>query len=267
MRAVLLVALGALACGSPESRGKPLEVGTAACPGPALTEEVTFQAEDGHELHGTWKNPCGVGVRPAVVLVHQMCKDRAEWRATPHDWVELLARRGIASLAFDLRGHGASKDFVDGSTHDLCKESSDRTVAARYAGVVEDVKGAVDYVRNVRGASAVALVGSSIGANSALVAFAADPDLVALVALSPGLDYHGIRTEEPAKAVGGRAVLLFAARADKASAAAVDALKAKNPKLNTKIWPEGGHGNALLVAHPEVLDRLVDFLATRLDRK
>jgi pimeloyl-ACP methyl ester carboxylesterase len=167
-----------MACGAKTSRS------AADHPG-LMTSEVEIQSADGLAIHGTLSRPPGEAAVPVVVLAHQMCSDRDEWSAPAHDWVAAFGARGIATLAIDLRGHGHSKVWPDGSTHDLCKEIEDPAAAGLYAAMVDDVKAAVGYARTAAKAPRVAIMGGSIGANSALVAFADDPEVAIVVALSP----------------------------------------------------------------------------------
>jgi alpha-beta hydrolase superfamily lysophospholipase len=214
-----------------------------------VTKEIVFD-DSGVEIHGWSSNPCGGAPRPVVVLAHQMCKDHAEWS----DWVTELGNRGIATFAIDLRGHGASKKWKSGETHDLCKEIGDDAAQPLYAGMVDDVTAAVKVARTQLGAPAVAVVGSSIGANSALVTAERDPEIRAVVALSPGVDYRGIKPD-PSKVTG--TVETLAADDDGRSAEAVRS-------WHGKVLPSGGHGNAMLQKHPEELDRLVAVIAGKL---
>ena len=186
----------------------------AACRGGLSTTELTFPAADGLVVHATLSNPCGGAPRPTVVLAHQMCADRREWSTKGHDWVAALNARGLSTLAIDLRGHGESKTWPDGSTHDLCEELGHADVAPLYAGMALDVAAAVKA-----SSQPVGIVGSSFGANSAIVA-AAEPAVRAVVALSPGLDYRGIVTEPSVQALK-KPLFLVAADDDERSAAAV----------------------------------------------
>lgn len=268
MRWALLLLIGA--CAAPKPRPKPPK---PVCTSGPITEEVSFASGDGLKLFATYHSPCAGTARPTVVLAHQLCRARAEWQTEPHHWIRELAKRDLATLAVDLRGHGASNSWPDGSTRDLCahardlvvsSEIQDTSVASLYMGMVDDVRAAMAWVRNERHASAVALVGSSIGANSVLIAAAEDPSVAAVVGLSPGLDYRGLRPTQAAVRLGDRPVILEAAEDDRQSSAAVRELARQNVLLRTVIWPEGGHGNDMLRANPEELNALVDFLATHL---
>jgi alpha-beta hydrolase superfamily lysophospholipase len=236
---------------------------STACAGGTVVKEVTFASSDGLVVHAASSNPCGGAPRSVVVLSHQMCKDRNEWSQPTHNWVAALGTRGIATLAIDLRGHGLSKAFPDGSTHDLCAEV-DSAPTALFAGMPADVKAGVAYARGALAATQVAVIGASIGSNSAIVAYAADPKLTFLVALSPGLDYRGITTDAAIKSIGARPALLEAAKDDSASADSVNTLKVDNAAIQTQVWPTGGHANAMIDAHPEELPRVCDLVAAKL---
>lgn len=242
--------------------GSPIDAGS--CLGGQVSREVQFPSGDGLLLHGTFVNPCGGAPAPTVVLAHQLCRDRAEWNQPTHDWVGAFAQRHVATLAIDLRGHGASTLWPDGSTHDLCAQASEPNAQTLYPHMVGDVQSALAYARENLGASAVGVLGSSIGANSAIVAYANNPPVAIVVALSPGLDYRGIQTTAPVQSMGARPALLEAARDDARSADAVTQLVTSNPSVMSMVWPSGGHGNAILDAHPEELTRVADLIASKL---
>jgi alpha-beta hydrolase superfamily lysophospholipase len=263
--ALLAASCLALACSAREKKpadpaGKPAVEG---CAGAVTTQDLSFPAADGLVVHATHAT-CQESPRPVVVLVHQMCSDRGEWSKPAHDWQGALVTRGLATLAIDLRGHGQSRDWPDGSRHNLCEERTKEESRPLYAGMVEDVKAAAAYAARELKAPRVAVVGGSIGANSALAAFAGDASLAAVIALSPGLDYFQIKTEEAARTIGARKAYLLAAEDDKQSADATRALKGLNPALEIKVYESGGHGNKMLSGHPEELSRLAGLLVAAL---
>lgn len=253
LRVAVVVALAA--CGAKQVKGGGAAV---SCP----DREVTFPSTDGLRIHATLSD-CGAG-RPLVVLAHQMCKDRREWSEDAHPWTARLHEKRVSTLAIDLRGHGASLDWPDGSHHDLCKEIEDDAVAGLYAAMVGDVTAAVGFARGEGKAGAIGIVGASIGANSAIVAYAADPAVKIAVALSPGVDYRDIEPGDAIVALGARPIVVEAAQDDARSVEAVATFAGQNPKAQQKIWPTGGHGNQMIDAHPEELDRLVGLIVTAL---
>jgi alpha/beta superfamily hydrolase len=271
MRYLPLLAILSVACSSspvdsPPVTPPPPPATVAASPGTTSVadEEPLFAASDGLGVHATFDDPKPGEAKPVVVMAHQMCKDRDEWKHADHDWVSALNAKGIATLRIDLRGHGASQSWPDGSHHDLCKEIGDDAVKGLYKAMVEDVRAAVAWARDKGGASTVAVVGASIGANSALVVFGDDDALRAVIALSPGTDYRDIKPAEAVVKSKGRRVAMLAAEDDKRSADAVRELSAASQGVDAKIHTEGKHGNAVVVAHPEELPRLVAWLADAL---
>lgn len=71
--------------------------------------EMSLKTPDDHLLSGTLSVPEGRGKHPAVILVHSFRTDRTNWDAL----VEGLNARGVATLAFDLRGHGKSANAAN----------------------------------------------------------------------------------------------------------------------------------------------------------
>jgi len=114
--------------------------------------------------------------------------------------------------------------------------------------MLQDIRNAISFLaikREVDGGR-IALVGSSLGANLALLA-ASQPWAAAVrcvVAISPGLDYQGLKTEKAAKNIPqGVHVLLAAAKDDAYSFTSATTLfkLLKKPKEFSQV-EEGGHG-------------------------
>ena len=162
----LVLALGA--CGGdgdgdrPPAPATPSVIGSptpAATPSAPPARRVRFRASDGKPVKGAYR-PAGAAA-PAVVLVNGLVGGVAQWSA----FAPSLRDAGFATLAFDGRG-GVDE-----------------------AELVKDVAGAVAFLRR-RGdvdATRLAVVGSSVGASTAVLAMTG-PDrrrLRAAVALSP----------------------------------------------------------------------------------
>jgi len=70
------------------------------------TKQVALTAKDGHKVFGTHRQ--ATSPRATILLVHGITADRHEWGY--YDLVgDSLQKIGVASLAIDYRGHGASK--------------------------------------------------------------------------------------------------------------------------------------------------------------
>ncbi len=128
-------------------------------------ENVEFAAEDGTTLRGWWV-PAEPSSGRAVITTHGGASDRRDFlRHVPflHDasWDVLL---------FDCREHGRSDNLGRGISIGF-RES-------------RDVSSAVAWARG-RGASVVAVLGTSQGGSSAIIAGARDPAIDAVIAENP----------------------------------------------------------------------------------
>jgi pimeloyl-ACP methyl ester carboxylesterase len=86
-----------------------------------------------------------------------------------------LAAKGIASLRFDFRAHG---------------ESEGRQEELTISGIVNDIRAAVDHLRELAGSQPVNLIGASFGGGiSAFFASRYPRQIRGLVLLNPLLNY------------------------------------------------------------------------------
>ena len=142
--------------------------------------------------------PATADPAPAVVLLHEIGQSRDEWAA----FSPLLQRGGIAALAIDLRGHGES-------TRKLTAQGPQRVdvhdfTPRDFEDMLLDVEAAVDWLSDQPGIDKhrIGIVGSSLGANVALRYAAFNEDLAALLLLSPGMNFRGLRADEPMRKLG-----------------------------------------------------------------
>ncbi len=142
---------------------------------------IQFDGE-GVKLTGTlWNNPDST--KPALILVHQLGRDRHSFDS----FAETAFARGYSVLSFDVRGHGESRP--NNLSYLNFKEVDWKKIAG-------DIQSARNYLNKEK----VLVVGSSIGANSALNFAAANPNSCAgMVLLSPGINYRGIDVSESSK--------------------------------------------------------------------
>jgi len=185
----------------------------------------------------------------SAILVHMMPATKESWKT----FAEALQQKGIASLAIDLRGHGASEDGPGGY-----KEFSDREHQAK----IYDVEAAWEFLHQ-RGAEMqkTAVVGASIGANLSIVFGSQHHEIPAIVALSPGIDYRGVTTDQSIRAIGiQQHVLLVASEEDSGSFASIRTLADWQPRAE-KIEKNGiGHGTHMTDVDPELFDYLVNWI-------
>ena len=134
------------------------------------TEKIYFPSGD-LRLNGIIYLPKAEGHFPGVVMCHGMASDHRSMRPC----AQQLARKGIATLALDLRGHGGSDGTLDG-------------------GIGQDVVAAYNTLRNRAevDSDCIGLVGHSMGALACLSAAATVNKVKAVVLLSIPSDIGNI---------------------------------------------------------------------------
>ncbi|MBM9506495.1 alpha/beta hydrolase [Actinacidiphila acididurans] len=139
----------------------------------ATSDDVTVRALDGQRLAGTLTQPREASAR-AVVLVHGGGVTREEGGFFTR-LADGLADAGIASVRFDLRGHGAS----DGRQEEL-------TLSI----VLNDIRVILAYLQEATGAQEMSLLGTSFtGGMCAYYAAKQPADIARLVLFNPQLNY------------------------------------------------------------------------------
>jgi len=181
----------------------------------APPEDLALTSADGVQLAATLyrakeTNP------PGLVLVHMLGADRRVWNS----FAESAQRAGFMCIAFDLRGHGES----------IFKNDARISYRSFTPHDWQDVSHDIDAAKRaltVQGADPnnLALVGASIGANLSLDYAASHKDVQALVLVSPGLDYKGIKAQPALKTYGKRPLLLIFSEGDAYAASSGWALK------------------------------------------
>ena len=214
----------------------------AAAPAFAAGRPVSFQSADGTTIAGEFFEASN-RPSPGVVLVHMLSRNKADWHALP----DRIRDAGISALTIDLRGHGGSS----GASSDL-------------TAMVQDVRAAAQWLAsrpNVR-PDRIAIVGASLGASLALLA-AADSQLVRAVgAVSPALDYRGLRTDVAlVKRIGARPLWLAASTEDPLALRTVRdfAAESSGPR-EQHLSSVPAHGTRLLERDDDAARALVDWL-------
>jgi len=212
---------------------------------PTLTVEI--EATDGIRLVGDYYMP-HEGDAPVILLLHELYTTRASWR-----WqIEPLVANGFRVLAVDLRGYGQSRGAINW----------------RRAGA--DTLLWLDWLYQQPGIrlDAVFVMGSSMGANLAMNACAEAEHCAGAVALSPGLNYFGVRTYDAL--TSGRSILLAYADRDSIPRRDVPRMwalvdEAEHTALISEIVYEGrAHGHLLFEAHDDLLPQIVGWIAERI---
>lgn len=186
----------------------------------------------------------------AVILLHQARRDKSSMTFL----AERLNNEGFHVLSVDLRGHGQSQGDVSKFTE------------KDYQNMFYDAMAADEYLHGLNPLMNVQMVGSSIGANTAL-RFQEMNTLKSVVAISPGLNYHGINPTDAN--LGNIAVPIFYINSsgdnnaeDTKTLYDQSSLSENDKKLI--IYPSPGdtfsHGIDILTAHPQAIEDVVAWL-------
>jgi len=135
---------------------------------------------------------------PATVLVHGFGQSRDEWNA----FAPLLQHNGIAALTLDLRGHGQSTRKVTETGPQVLDHKT--FGAADYPTMLLDINAAVDWLMEQPEVDRkrLTLMGAGIGANLCLRYSLVNEDVAAIVLLSPGMSYKGLRIDDVMRKLG-----------------------------------------------------------------
>jgi len=226
----------------------------AACgpvPTAPVTEPVSLRPGDGVILAATLYRPPAQRP-PGLILVHRYGADRHSWDAV----ASRLREAGYMALAIDLRGHG------ERTRRQASGQSYRSFTTGDWLGALADLRAAKQALV-ARGADPanVAIAGEDIGANLALHYALQDPDVQAIVMVSPGLDYQGIETEDEIVRLTDCPVLLLAAEEDVYAATSARTLKRGAPVFcELRSYPGSAHGTDLFATSPNALEQVIVWL-------
>ncbi|MBZ0275354.1 MAG: alpha/beta fold hydrolase [Anaerolineae bacterium] len=229
-RIMILLVVGILsAAGSAAAQDTP----------PVEPQAVQLTAADGLVLVGDYYSmPVEAGQqRPAVLLLHMLNSQRRAWNPL----ITPLLDAGYNVLAVDMRGHGET-----GSTKD-------------WDAAIQDTQLWLDWLHNQPDVQpdGVSSIGASIGSNLALIGCANDATCATAIALSPGLEYLGVKLDDTVtQGFSNRGILLVAGRRDTTSAVSVTELTSTmTSEVSALLFTGSSHGTAMLT-----VDRLKQVL-------
>lgn len=167
--------------------------------------------------------------KPSIILLHMLDRNRNDW----NEFAKSLQAIGYNVVSIDLRGHGESslkwKSFSEKDFNNM----------------VLDVKAAKEFLVNQELGNNIAIIGASIGANTALNFAVQDGSIKTIVLLSPGLEYREVKTEETIKQFKNP-ILIVAAEGDSYSADSSRTLNSLSKNSELKIYNGSEHGTRLL---------------------
>ena len=233
-----------------------LSIVAVACGGPspekaALTKDVVLRTLDGVSL-GATLYPINQPNPPGLVLIHMLGSNRGAWKS----FASRAQAGGYLCVAIDLRGHGDSQNargtrisYKDFTTQDWLAALDD----------VETAKQAL--LKEGANPKNIAVIGASIGANLALHYAVENSDVPAIVMISPGLDYKGVKTGDEIAAFGQRPCLLVTTEGDSYSESSCTTLKRDASGLcELREYPGSAHGTAIFDASPTALEEVLIWL-------
>lgn len=210
-------------------------------------EQVEIKTIDGISLAGTLFSR---NAKKSALLLHTMPGTKEDFETVADE----LYTMGLNVLAIDFRGHGES----EGKNY---KEQTDEDIEKYFM----DARAALNFLEEKYQHSNFVVAGGSIGANVTLQCLAHDHAIKKGVALSPGLNYHGLKGKEFAEELSkDQEVLFVASQDDDRNKNAVKDLeeifKAAKSKKQKAIYKTAGHGTHMWDQNPELIDNIVDFL-------
>ena len=184
-----------------------------------------------------------------IMLVHMYGMTRQSWR----DVAVFFQEKGYQVLAIDLRGHGQSLEKNKQRISYINFHDQD------FLDMLKDVKAAKEFLLK-QGVEVLGVIGASIGANLALIAAAHDNDIKKVIALSPGLNYKGLKPQNEVKKITAPAMLV-ASEDDQYSAMSVRTLEAvMHNEKEVKIFPKADHGTRMFNNEPALKNVILQFL-------
>lgn len=214
-----------------------------------MMERIELTTSDGIKIVGLYRN---LHAKQAAILLHMMPVTKESWDVFAME----LEKIGYASVAIDERGHGEST-----MNHTLdYKQFSEAEQQAK----ILDVESAFEFLKE-KGfrEEDIVLVGASIGANLTIQFLSEHSQVPFGIALSPGLNYRGVKTDEFIRQLhdGQRIVLVASDDDDRESVASCRALHEINPLQTQLIEKQNlGHGTNMFIADPELIQELLDEL-------
>ncbi len=251
-----------------------------------MKKTVSFQTKDDVKIVGDFYEAKS---RKSILLLHILPGNRGDF----NEFAEFLWQKGYNVLNIDERGHGDSEAWSGetGSWQEFTQADYDRMIydveaAAQWIeckraphsmsakalrannqhsflteALPRQYENSADCLKNRIPETELVLIGGSIGANIAMI-FGAKYQPKIVIALSPGIDYSGIKTEIASRNYRQN-LLIVASRDDTYSFESSEKLFeiSKASRKEFIRYEDAGHGTRMFDAEPELKQRILDFLA------
>ena len=239
---LILIFLGVIITFYLQKRGLKMEV-----------QKISFITKDGVTIVANYYP--NKEAKFAGILIHMRPKTKESF----DDFAKFLQKQGYALLAIDLRGHGESVESIKGKL-DYNKFSEDEEKES-----INDIIAASNFLeKEGYPKDKQFLIGASIGANLSFQFLSENPQVKAIVLLSPGLNYRGVILENFKKEGLGEKIFVISALDDEPAYIAGKTLKSWYSNLNYLELPSGGHGTNLFKNHPDLYDKILIWLREKL---
>jgi len=218
-----------------------------------MKKTVSFQTKDNVKIVGDFYDAKSDW---SILLLHILPGNRGDL----DNFAEFLWQNDYNILNIDERGHGDSEAWSGevGSWQEFIQSDYDK--------MIYDAEAATEWLKNKIPGTAIALIGGSIGANIAMI-FGAKHQPKIIIALSPGLDYKGIKTEIAAR--NYRQNLLIVASRDNLNAfeSSERLFEISNASHKEFVkYENAGHATRMLEAEPELKNKILDFLNSNINK-
>lgn len=208
---------------------------------------VNFQSKDNVKIVGDFFDAKS---KKSALLLHILPGSRQDF----NEFSEFLWKNGYNVLNIDERGHGESQAWPEemGSWQEFTQADFDKAIY--------DVEAAAEWLKNKIPDTEIAIIGGSIGANLAML-YGAKAQPGAVVALSPGINYKGIKTEIASRNFR-RNFLVVASRDDNYSFESSERLFEISAAAKKEFirYEDAGHGTRMFDSEPELKQKILDFL-------
>jgi len=234
--------------------GFPSLVSAASLPGRALT--LTFTTPDSYVISGKYHQPSTLQ-KYTFILLHGLGSTKEEWQ----QFEQKLVNDGYGYFAYDARGHGESARTIKGGT---VRYDSFGTPGpgSPWEMMTDDLSRAIRLLtreHHLRHEKLI-LAGASLGANVCLVYAASDQVIPAVIALSPGMDYAGVRPLDSAAQLAGKHIALVAYPGDSYAFQSCQRIFDRLQIQNHVVFIEGEKGHGVQMFNNKLESRLLRWV-------
>ncbi|MEK6644834.1 MAG: alpha/beta fold hydrolase [Planctomycetota bacterium] len=213
----------------------------AQAPAEPKPQDIKYITADGVTVAADYFAPTvKVAKAPVAILIHMYATDRKSW--TP--LVQPLLDTGFAVLAYDTRGRGGS---IEPERMEL-RNRYGRQDTTLFLDAWQDAAGAVQWLgtRAECDTTRIVLIGASSGASIAIDYATHEPNVKAIVGLSPYMKTVGIETSDHIKKIKDRLILLLAPEKELGRAQDLAATTGGKAKCEMLVGGPANHGTNLL---------------------